>query len=213
MPRTEDGEFELVLGNKQLLSVFFIVVVLISVFTAMGYVAGRNSATAANDAKKNAEAGKPIVVDNGSERASPMPASSSPAAQPPAAPPSDSGAGAARTQPVESAQTPPAHSATRSPAAAAPPAARTEKPADVSGPPQIAEPAAGTTWLQVVATTRAEAELVAETLGKRSFQAQLAPASNGLFRVLVGPLNDASDIAGTRTKLENEGFKPIVRRY
>ncbi len=208
MPRTEDGEFELVLGNKQLLSVFFIVVVLISVFTAMGYVAGRNSATAANDAKKNADAGKPIVVDNGSERVSPMPASSSPAAQAPAAPPSDTGAGVSRTQPVESAQ--PAKKP--SPAAAAPPA-RTEKPADVSGPPQIAEPAAGTTWLQVAATRRAEAELVAESLGKRSFQAQLAPGPNGLFRVLVGPLNGDAEIAGTRTKLENEGFRPMVRKY
>ena len=48
MPRNDasemDGsEFELVLGNKQLLSVFFIVVILLGIFFTMGYVVGRNS--------------------------------------------------------------------------------------------------------------------------------------------------------------------------
>src|SRR5690242_10721564 len=38
-----DGEYELVLGNRQLLSAFFIVVVLFGVFFTMGYVVGRNS--------------------------------------------------------------------------------------------------------------------------------------------------------------------------
>src|SRR5512141_3025391 len=44
MATHNDGEFELVLGNKQLLSVFFIVAVLIGVFFTMGYIVGRNSA-------------------------------------------------------------------------------------------------------------------------------------------------------------------------
>ena len=44
MPKTSDGELELVLGNKQLLSVFFVVVVLLGIFFAMGYIVGRNSA-------------------------------------------------------------------------------------------------------------------------------------------------------------------------
>src|SRR5665647_730114 len=43
MPRNDDGEFELVLGNKQLLSVFFIVIILLGVFFTMGYIVGRNS--------------------------------------------------------------------------------------------------------------------------------------------------------------------------
>src|SRR5436305_15294356 len=43
MAKTGDGEFELVLGNRQLLSVFFIVVILVAVFFTMGYVVGRNS--------------------------------------------------------------------------------------------------------------------------------------------------------------------------
>src|SRR3954453_14451763 len=46
MPTNEDGEFELVLGNKQLLSVFFIVIILLGVFFTMGYLVGRNSGPA-----------------------------------------------------------------------------------------------------------------------------------------------------------------------
>ena len=45
MPKNEDGEFELILANRQLLSVFFIVVVLLGVFFTMGYIVGRNSGT------------------------------------------------------------------------------------------------------------------------------------------------------------------------
>src|SRR3954470_7438672 len=39
-----DGEKELVLGNKQLISLFFVVVALWGVFFAMGYLVGLNSA-------------------------------------------------------------------------------------------------------------------------------------------------------------------------
>lgn len=44
MARKENGEFEILLGNKQLLSIFFIVVILLGVFFTMGYILGRNSA-------------------------------------------------------------------------------------------------------------------------------------------------------------------------
>src|SRR5947207_152869 len=41
-----DGEYELVLGNRQLLSAFFVVVILFALFFTMGYIVGRNSASA-----------------------------------------------------------------------------------------------------------------------------------------------------------------------
>ena len=64
MPRNEDGEFELILGNKQLLSVFFIVVTLLAVFFAMGFIMGR-SVNPVAEARKvdNGPSDKPIVVD------------------------------------------------------------------------------------------------------------------------------------------------------
>jgi hypothetical protein len=43
MKNNETGEFELVVGNRQLLSGFFIVVLLFAVAFAMGYVLGQNS--------------------------------------------------------------------------------------------------------------------------------------------------------------------------
>ena len=46
MTQTE-GEKELVLGNKQLISLFFVVVALCGVFFAMGYMIGRNTSKSA----------------------------------------------------------------------------------------------------------------------------------------------------------------------
>ncbi len=42
MRNKETGEFELVVGNRQLLSGFFIVVLLFAVVFAMGYILGQN---------------------------------------------------------------------------------------------------------------------------------------------------------------------------
>jgi cell division protein FtsN len=42
MARNNEGEFEMVLGNKQLLSLFFLVVVLFGVFFSLGYMVGRS---------------------------------------------------------------------------------------------------------------------------------------------------------------------------
>ena len=209
MPRTEDGEFELVLGNKQLLSVFFIMVVLLGVFFAMGYIAGRNSSPAVADAKKDA---KPIVVDSG-QRASAMPEAQPQGGQPVSTPP-DNGAPVS-TQP---ATAPAPASVTPEPAPVAQTPAPATKPVEkegAAGTPRVVEPQGGVPYLQVLATARPEAEAVGQTLIKRGFKAQLAAVPNtaGTFRILVGPLKDAADIARTRADLEKAGFKPIVRRF
>jgi len=212
LPRTDDGEFELVLGNKQLLSVFFIMVVLLGVFFAMGYIAGRSSGPSPSDAAKKGDAGKAIVVEN-PQRASPMPDAGTQAA-PPAA---DAGTS---TQPVASTVTPPQQEQTPPPveprhtepaAPAAKPAPATETAGVAT---RVADPEAGTVYLQVVATARPEAEVIAGALSKRGYRTQLAPGPNGsIFRVLVGPLKDAAEIARTRADLDKAGFKPIVRRF
>ena len=51
MPKNDEGEFELVLGNRQLISVFLIVVILLGVFFSMGYIVGRNSSPAGDTAR------------------------------------------------------------------------------------------------------------------------------------------------------------------
>ena len=64
MPRNDDGEFELILGNRQLMSVFFIVVILLGVFFAMGYIVGRNPlVTSMLDVASDRPEPKPVDVD------------------------------------------------------------------------------------------------------------------------------------------------------
>ncbi len=67
MPKNEDGEFEIVLGNKLILSVFFLVIILLSVFFVMGYILGQNSGKP--EVAKHADGGAPSASTQ-----SPMPA-------------------------------------------------------------------------------------------------------------------------------------------
>lgn len=217
MPRNEEGEFELVLGNKQLLSVFFIVIILMGVCFAMGYIIGRNSTPPGTETvARNHKEGPPIVVD---------PNASTPA--PGASTPSNIAPGQVSLGPESAAQAPvvqpkPAPT-TEEPPKQAPPEtkAETKKPEPPPAPTpaatsnRVVEPTAGQTFLQVLAVGRPDAELTVETLGKKGFHAIIAPGpSDKLFRVLVGPLKDQPEIAKTRTGLEAVGFRsPIVRKY
>ena len=213
MPRNEDGEFELVLGNRQLVSVFLIIVILLGVFFSMGYIVGRNSGPSVT-AENRSSANKPIVVERppAADPSSPSPSASPPAEtaaaedkeKPSPLPPTS-------THPVETAPSPKTESkADRS----VPPRAKQEKPAEPAAPPVSGEPSPGEYW-QVVATSRPDAEIISEALAKKGFKAMLAPAPReGLFRVLVGPFKDSASMAQTRSDLESAGFKnPLVRKY
>jgi len=76
--KNEDGEYELILGNHQLLGVFFIVIILLGVFFAMGYLVGRNASpvVSAEAAPRRPET-KPLVVDSAAPHP-PEPASDAP---------------------------------------------------------------------------------------------------------------------------------------
>ena len=211
MAKNDEGEFELILGNRQLISVFLIVVILLGVFFSMGYIVGRNSAPAVETA---AEA-KPVEVHWPAADASKSPDAVRPDA--PAAEPAPADTSQAKTAPPATT-TPETEPAAPAPALAVQPPVRQEKPG-AAGPPVTAtasatEPAPGDYW-QVVATARADAEIITEALAKKGFHAVLAPApKEGVFRVLVGPLKNAAAQAQTRTDLEAAGFKnPIRRKY
>ena len=210
MGRSEDGEFELILGNKQLLSVFFIVVVLLGVFFTMGYIVGKNSLPPEIVGKGNAVVIDPsgaakkepvggLVVDPG--RPTPQDQRPTPATEPTSVPtvaPSVAPTVAPTPRPTP-APTP------------APPASTAKSTALASG----GEPAPGQTFLQVVASTRPDCEIIVDVLKRKGFQAIIAPGPNEkLYRVLVGPLSDASMLSRTRSDLEAAGFqKPYVRKY
>jgi cell division septation protein DedD len=201
MTRNNDtGEFELVVGNRQLLSGFFIVVLLFAVAFAMGYVVGQNSPRSAKvqgEANANTAAASP--ADN---RPQPV-ATPAPAPQtPPATPPADAGAapqtpaGAAAQPTTQPAATQP--TATPAPAGAAPAAASTDSDSLPAG-----------SYLQVMALSQADAEGVVRTLKERGFPALLTPGRNNLMRVLVGPYSDTASMSKAKTALENAGFHPF----
>ncbi len=217
MAKSDEGEFELILGNRQLISVFLIVVVLLGVFFSMGYIVGRNSSAPAAEAARTEK--KSVAVESPSAES--QPASSNPATTP-EEPPAVDRPDIKPTPPAPVATHPvqPAPAATK-PAPVTPPPVTTQKPKPAAvGPPAVShatvtgEPASGQYW-QVVATARPDAEIIAEALTKKGFHAQVVPGPRPeIFRVLVGPLKDSATQAQTRTSLEAAGFKnPIPRKY
>ncbi len=194
MPRNEDGELELILGNRQLLSVFFIIVFLLGVFFAMGYIVGRNSVAAPPDLTATARSG-----------VTPLPPPADPAPVRRAEP----------ERPKEPAKEPVKELAREPEPKKAEPKPEPPKPAE-RGLGQTPEP--GATYLQLTATKKADCESYVGVLRKKGFSAIYAPVpeKEDLFRVLVGPLKDAAAVNKARADLEEAGFpgsKAIRKTY
>jgi cell division septation protein DedD len=183
MPRNEEGDFELILGNTQLLSVFFIVVVLLGVFFTMGYIVGRNS-TPATTTRVAAEA--PAAV------APPSPVEVAPARQGRSALRGDAPAEntAERQPPSQTAEPPPAVP----PASAEPAPGQTFLQVSAVKKPEA----------ELLVDVLAKKGFKARTAP--------VPDEVDLFRVLVGPVED-STLASTRAQLEAAGFKSFPRKY
>ncbi len=207
MPRNEDGEFELILGNRQLLSVFFIVVILLGVFFTMGYIVGRNSSPMTADSRRP---DKPLVVENRPAPAGTPAETPVPEAKPPAAEPLP----VAKAVPEKAVEVP----------------AKKDKDKKEKEPPKVEEkpsrrstavpdqPAPGEQYLQIAAVAKAEAQLFIDVLAKKGFHALYAPVPDKpeTFRVLVGPYRDSAAIAQAREDLEKAGFqgrKSLPRKY
>jgi cell division protein FtsN len=208
-----DGEYELVLGNRQLLSAFFIIVILFGVFFTMGYVVGRNSAPAVA-----ASVLPPVVATNQQPEAA---APATPLPVQTAAPPAESPAPPATKETKEPAQTkkaaPPKKS--EAPPRAEPPRERPASPARESGSPAnssgvaTVNPGPGSMYLQVAAAAQPQAGVVVDTLKQKGFPALLTHGPNPtLFRVMVGPYADAAALGKAKADLENAGFHPLVRK-
>jgi cell division septation protein DedD len=193
MAKNEDGEFELILGNRQLLSVFFIVVILLGVFFTMGYIVGRNSGpvTGPDVASTAKPEPKPMVVNSPAREPAPA-----------VAPPTDD---SAKEKPVEKPVTDVVQ-----PEPAKPEPRKVErvkeKPVETPRPAPYASgdlPAVGQTYLQLAATTEHEAKLEVDVLRKKGFKAIVAeiPEKRGMFRVLVGPVAE-----GGANKMKSDLF-------
>lgn len=206
MRNNETGEFELIIGNRQLLSGFFIVVLLFAVAFAMGYVVGQNSpksakvaadsaspsSTPAGDAQRPA----PVAAVANPPQANPAPAGETvppPAADAPAQP---------APQPTESAPAPAAPSAAESNGSAAGPAKTYPEP----------PPAPAKSYWQVIAVAQSDVDVFYRTLKERGFPTYVEPGTKGLMRVLVGPYTDREAMGKAKDEIMQLGFKNPVRR-
>lgn len=177
MPVKDEGEFELILGNKQIMAVFVIVLLLMGLFFSIGYLAGKRSAAGAETAAQQPSQ-VPITVDATRRE--------TPGAEPQQA--------AAR----EEAQ-PPARQEDRKPE----PAQEARKEPAVPARLYVEQPPAGT-YLQAAATQRADAEaMLSFIIGKTGLRGYVTPSpkSPELCRVLIGPLAGNEQMADARAKL------------
>ena len=205
MRNNETGEFELVVGNRQLLSGFAIVVLLFGVGVAMGYILGQNSPRSAKVQQEATSVPPP-------SESRPQPASPVAATQQPAAAPTDTaaaqpaGTADGSGQGAEASGTAPAQPSTQ-PARESPPAAPAQQPVVAAASP-IPEAPPGSYW-QVMALPQPDAEGVARTLREQGFPALLSPGTKNLTRVLVGPYKDVQAMGKAKTDLEKAGFHPV----
>jgi cell division septation protein DedD len=229
----ENEQQEIVLGNKQLLSIFFLVVAMMGVAFTIGYIIGRNTA-GVSAAGGGQTAAAPRTV--GEPPAGPPPDNATPASDAPKTEESRSAAaehsgadhsgadhsGADQSRADQSSGTQPAkpyETASAKPAAKDEPAPKSDAAADTGAPsasPAKAAPAsttAGGSYLQVAAVKRQDGDHLVEVLRKRGYPALLGESpKEGLFRVLVGPFPDMATLADSKQKLRAAGFEPVVAK-
>ena len=227
MLRTSENETEILLGNKQLLGIFFVAALLLGVAFAGGYKLGQSSAKkVTGPASAGAEKQTPSATSSGvggethsvaadssggtgegTQRETSAGAESRGASVAPRiyAPPRGEDAEPPLGTPKHGRSAKPYRGQTTDAAAQAEPPSR----AGFSTQP-------GDTFLQVAAVSRDEAEAIADVLHKKGFRAHAAPkpGSAKIYRVLIGPVRDAGDLSSTRESLRNTGFREIiVQRY
>ncbi len=208
-----DGERELVLGNKQLLTIFFVAAILCGVFFAMGYVVGGNSAkSGAAAATGGTDTTAPVTEGKREEPQAPpmtdtaatMPSTSDAGASVPAPEPrvADNPA-AAGAQPSPSSLPQPTVPATTT---------ATSKPAaPEAGAIFISEPEKGASYIQVIATPRPHADDMVRLFRQAGLPAIMAQSSKpDLFAVMIGPYRSALSLKEAKDKLKGLGFDGIT---
>jgi len=225
MAGREDGEFELILGNRQLLAVLFIVIVLLGVFFVMGFLAGR-STSGVTVAQKQAAEKPPLAVDAATTPDPNPPATAEPlkpeTVTPPAAEPPK--------EPAKEVKEPPKPEPVKEKEPEKP-AKKEEKKEEKKAKEEkasderferkgknggfVEKPPAGS-YLQVAASRRAEAEnMLGFITGKTGLHGFVTPSTKPeIYRVIIGPLAGSEAIAKTRVTLGELGIKDmVVTRY
>jgi cell division septation protein DedD len=205
MTRAEQDQ-EYVLGTKQLLSAFFVVVALLGVFFTAGYIIGRNTgpkATTSSDASANSSPGAQAAERTASRGAEPV-------TEPPASeitPPPSAPASTAKPKVIDPVQASEAKPTPKPPAEAKP------APAPEVVNAVTSQVGSGHMYLQLMAVKRPVADNMVKLLKGRGYPALLGESSKPeLFRVLVGPFTDMASLAKTKSGLKSAGFESVIAK-
>ncbi len=188
-----EGETEILLGNKQLLAIFFVGAVLLGAAFAGGYMVGRGAGV-----KKPAPVAalpEPVPSDTGT-------------AAPPQVGETHSVAPEETARVNETASLSPEEDLLGAPKKKV--AAATPAHSDNF------TPQSGQEFLQVAAVPRDHALAVASVLRKKGFRAHAVakPGDAVLYRVIVGPIRNTGELSSTRDSLRKTGFnRVLVQRY
>lgn len=207
MGKSPNRQLEFVLESRQLLLVFFVIVALCGVFFSLGYIVGRNTLsesipTAQATTEASAAADKPSPMPPASYLN--RPEAGTAASPDSSAPGTDLSFYQSAEKPAESAPAPLESSETPTgQPASPPPEVQSTLPAP---PPGI--------LVQVSALTRREdAETLVQFLKEKKLPVMVtAGANDALFHVVVGPYQDEKEAQRVRALLEQDGFRPILKR-
>lgn len=217
-----DGERELVLGNKQLLAIFFAATLLCGVFFAVGYVVGGNSVKSGSNTTASGTDSTAASTDGKREEpsaATSTSASSTAPADMTSAPADTGGLPSAEPQIRDN----PASSAPAAATPAPPPVAAAPEPPKTYQPPApassassavfISVPEPGASYVQVSAMARPSADSLVKILREAKMPAILAASSKpDLFEVLVGPYRVPITLADAKRKLTDLGYNGTITR-
>ena len=187
LPQAADTE--ITLGTGKMLFLFFGLVVLCSVFFALGFKLGKGSVT-------TVELSSSPGSSSGGNTAKP--------GAKPATNPSDLTFYKSVGQDTPCAQmTPPRDTSTPAPDS------NQATPSD-----QPAQTSPNSNYLvQVAAVTKQEdADVLVDALKKKQYAAFSAVLGDKLYHVQVGPFNDIKDAEATRAKLVGDGYNPILKK-
>ncbi|MDQ2710987.1 MAG: SPOR domain-containing protein [Acidobacteriota bacterium] len=214
MLRSGEKETEILLGNKQLLGVFFVAAALLGIAFTGGYMLGRGSirktaptlSSSADPVTQPVAGANPAVSGRGGETHSVAADDSGQTTEREPAPRNSRRNDSEELLGARKKKSASKTSSLEMTEAAVPKASKSED----------FVPQGGQEFLQVMAVAREEANGVAAVLRKKGLHAHAVPkpGSANLYRVIVGPIRDAGELSSTRDALRKTGFRDvIVQRY
>ena len=222
----QDEDIELVLGNKQLMSLFFVVVLFFAAFFSVGYTVGFGhgeesgpSPTVGNaeaESQPKADLSFPESLLKDAPEMPEAPAKQSPKAALERAVPDLAGLTEEKPKPTEDKPSPVEEKPKPTIAKVEPPKPAPVKKAEPApAPVKAAAPApAGEYHLQVAALrVPKDAQMLAGTLKDKGYPAAVNTGSgDGWNRVVVGPFQSAEAAKDFRTRLKKDGFDTMLRK-